>query len=39
MVDTPFFERKPKAALEDEDIARVVTFASRNRRTWTSTRS
>jgi NADP-dependent 3-hydroxy acid dehydrogenase YdfG len=27
MVDTPFFEQRPKDALQDEDIARAVLFA------------
>jgi NADP-dependent 3-hydroxy acid dehydrogenase YdfG len=27
MVDTPFFERRPKDALESDDIARAVMFA------------
>ena len=27
MVDTPFFESRPKGALEDEDIARAVVYA------------
>ena len=27
MVDTPFFEKRPNGALEDEDIARAVVYA------------
>jgi NADP-dependent 3-hydroxy acid dehydrogenase YdfG len=27
MVDTPFFEKRPREALQDEDIARAVLFA------------
>jgi NADP-dependent 3-hydroxy acid dehydrogenase YdfG len=27
MVDTPFFERRPKEALEPDDIARAVMYA------------
>jgi NADP-dependent 3-hydroxy acid dehydrogenase YdfG len=27
MVDTPFFENRPKGALEDDDIARAVVYA------------
>ena len=27
MVDTPFFDRRPQAALEPDDIARAVMFA------------
>jgi NADP-dependent 3-hydroxy acid dehydrogenase YdfG len=27
MVDTPFFDNRPKDALEPDDIARVVMFA------------
>jgi NADP-dependent 3-hydroxy acid dehydrogenase YdfG len=27
MVDTPFFEQRPTAALEPDDVARAVMFA------------
>jgi NADP-dependent 3-hydroxy acid dehydrogenase YdfG len=27
MTDTPFFDNRPQAALEDEDIARAVIYA------------
>jgi NADP-dependent 3-hydroxy acid dehydrogenase YdfG len=27
MVDTPFFDRRPKEALQDDDVARAVMFA------------
>jgi NADP-dependent 3-hydroxy acid dehydrogenase YdfG len=27
MTDTPFFENRPDAALEDDDIARAVIYA------------
>jgi NADP-dependent 3-hydroxy acid dehydrogenase YdfG len=26
MVDTPFFENRPRAALEADDVARIVMF-------------
>ncbi len=39
MVDTPFFDDKPSNALEPDDIARAVMYASPSPSTSTSTRS
>ncbi len=39
MVETPGFSHELEETLTAEDIARAVSSRSRNRRTWTSTRS